>query len=168
MDSNLTSLLICQQRHDLGNPLPLSTTTANALRYIQITFYIICYPTAFLLNALVIFIIARYKQLHTTTFYFALQIIAANLANITVYSPYSTANAIANRDVFARICPVMGFLISFFQSILMFVLVVDRFCLIFLPFWYSRHRVKVIIPLSIVGWMLALVLSLTNTYCKTA
>ena len=159
MDSNLT----CQQRHDLGNPLPLPTTTANALRYIQITFYIICYPTALLLNAFVIFIVARFKQLHTTTFYFALQIIVANLVNIVVYSPYSTANAIANRDVFAQICPVMGFLISFFQtsrSILMFVLVVDRFCLIFLPFWYGRHRVKVVIPLSIVGWMLALVLSL--------
>ena len=116
MVSNSTSLLTCQQRQDLGNPLPLSTTAADTLRYIQITYYMIYYPTVFPLNAFVIFIIARFKKLHTTTFYHALQIIAANLGNIVVYSPYSTANAIANRDIFARICLVMGFLTSFFQT----------------------------------------------------
>ena len=155
MDINPTSSLTCEQLQALGNPLLLSPTVANALCYIHITYYMICYPTAFLLNAFVIFIIAHFKKLRTTTFYLTLQIIVANLANIALYFPYSTANAITNRDIFARICPAMGFLTSFFQtarSTLMFVLVVDRFCSIFLPFWYSRHRVRVIIPLSIRGW----------------
>ena len=155
--------LICQQRRDLGNPLPLSMTIADALRYIQVTYYMICYPTALVLNVFVIFIIARFRKLHNITFYLALQIIIANLANIAVYYPYSSANAIANRDISPALCPAMGFITSFLLSarnLLMFVLVVDRFCLIFQPFWYTRHRVKVAIPLSIVGWMLALIISL--------
>ena len=101
MDINPTSSLTCEQLQALGNPLLLSPTVANALCYIQITYYMICYPTAFLLNAFVIFIIAHFKKLRTTTFYLTLQIIVANLANIAVYFPYSTANAITNRDIFA-------------------------------------------------------------------
>ena len=155
--------LTCQQRRALDNPLPLSITATNALRYIQFTYYMICYPIAFLLNAFVIFIIARFKKLHDVTFYLALQIIIANLANIIFYCPHSTANAIANRNAFAALCSAMGFLTSFLLSarnLLVFVLVADRFFLIFLPFWYARHRVKVVIPLSIGGWMIALIISL--------
>ena len=162
LDANLTNLT-CEHLQQLGNPLPLSTIIANTLRYTQITFYMICYPISFLLNAFVIFIITWFKKLHNITFYLALQIIIANLANIVVYAPYSTANAIANRDIFARICPVMGFITSFLlaaRNLLMFVLVTDRFCLIFLPFWYSRNRVKLITLLSIGGWTLPLIISL--------
>ena len=163
MDSNTTSLLTCQQLRDLGNPLRLSTAVANALRYIQIIYYMICYPMALLLNVFVIFIITRFKKLHNLTFRLSLQIIIANLANIAVFYPYSTANTIANRDVLAVLCPALGFLTSFLLSarnLLMFVLVADRFCLIFLPFWYSRHRARVVLPLSIVGWTLALMMSI--------
>ena len=161
---NMTArFLTCQQRRDLGNPLPLSMTIVNALRSTQVIYYMICYPIAFLLNVFALFIIARFKKLHNITFFLALQIIIANLANIVVYYPYSSTNAIANRDVFARICPVMGFITDILltaRHLLMFVVIADRFCLIFLPFWYSRHRVKVAIPLSIGGWMLALIISL--------
>jgi hypothetical protein len=122
----------------------------------------ICYPTALLLNAFVIFIIARFKKLHTTTFYLALQIIVANLANIIVYYPYSSANAIADKNVSLALCPALGFITSFLlaaRNLLMFVLVADRFCLILMPFWYGRHRVRVVIPLSIGAWILALIVS---------
>ena len=162
-DNTTVRFLTCQQRRDLGNPLPLSVTIADALRYIQVIYYMICYPTALVLNAFVIFIIARFRKLQNTTFYLAVQIIIANLANITVYYPYSTANAIANGDISPALCPAMGFITSFLLSarhLLMFVLVADRLCLILLPFWYSRHRVRAVIPLSIGGWMLALIISL--------
>ena len=161
MDDNMS--ISCQQQLEDGFPLPLSTTTANAIRYVQIVYYILCYPTAFLLNLFVIFIIARFKKLHTMTFYLALQIIITNIANILIFFPSSIANASANRFIFSGLCPVMGFLTSFLfsaRNLLMFVLVADRFCLIFLPFWYSRPRVRVVIPLSIIGWLTPLTITL--------
>ena len=154
----------CQQLLEQGFPLSLSATTANTIRYIQIIYYSLCYPTGFLLNLFVMFIIARFKKLRNITFYLALQIITINVANILIFFPSSMANATADRFVFPGLCPAMGFLTSFLfsaRNLLMFVLVVDRFCLIFLPFWYSRHRVKVVVPLSIAGWLIPLIITLT-------
>ena len=47
-----------------GFLLPLSTTTVNALRYIQNTYYLISFITASQLNVFVIFIIVRLKLHH--------------------------------------------------------------------------------------------------------
>ena len=163
MDAANSTNFTCEELMELGNPHLIAEPIANPLRYTQITFYMICYPIGFLLNVFVIFIIARFKKLHNITFYLALQIIIANLANIIVYFPYSTANAFADENISVALCPAMGFITSFLlaaRNLLMFVLVADRFCLIFLPFWYSRNRVRVVIPLSIGGWMLSLIVSL--------
>ena len=161
MDDNIT--ISCRQQLEHGFPLPLSTTTANAIHYVLIVYYILCYPTAFMFNLFVVFIIVRFKKLHTTTFYLALQIIITNVANIIIFFPSSMANASADRFIFTGLCPAMGFLTSFSfsaRNLLMFVLVANRFCLIFLPFWYSRHRVRVVIPLSIIRWLIPLAIML--------
>ena len=114
-------------------------------------------------NVFVIFLVVRFRRLQNITFYIALQIIIVDLANTVIIYPSSAANAIANGFVFTGLCSAMGFLISFLRIArngLMFVMVADRFCLIFLPFWYSRHRVKVMLPISIGTWILSLILTL--------
>ena len=157
-DGNISSApgLVCNQEQ--GFPLAVSMTTANVLRYIQILYYLVCLIIASLLNAFVIFIIARYQRLQTTTFYLALQLVITDSVNAIIYFPVSASNAIADRFIFSGSCVLLGFLITFLfvaRNFLMLVLVVDRFCLIFLPFWYSGHRLYVVVPLSIAGWMLA-------------
>ena len=163
MEGTNDTSISCQLLLEQGFPSSLSASAANTMRYIQIIYYSLCYPAAFLLNASVIFIIVRFKKLHTMTFYLALQIIIINVANIIIFFPSSMTNAIADRFVFEGLCPAMGFLTSFLfsaRNLLMFVLVADRFCLIFLPFWYSRHRVRVVVPLSIAGWLVPLTITL--------
>ena len=158
MEVNTSSMPGFMCRQEQGFPLPLSMTTANALRYIQIIYYLISFIAASLLNAFVIFIIARFNKLHSITFYLALQLVITDSVNTSIFYPTAITNAITDRFVFKGLCPLMGFLITFLivaRYLLMFVLVVDRFCLIFLPLWYSRHRVMVVILLSIVAWMLA-------------
>ena len=157
-DGNISSTpgLICNQEQ--GFPLAVSTRTANILRYIQIPYYLLCLIIASLLNAFVIYIIARYQKLQTTTFYLALQLVITDSVNVIIFFPVSASNAIADRFIFNGSCALLGFLITFLfvaRNFLTLVLVVDRFCLIFLPFWYSRNRMQVVIPLSIAGWMLA-------------
>ena len=155
--------LTCQQRQELGAPLPLPMTTAEALRYIQIIYYTINFPIALFLNAFVVYLIARYKTLHKITFYLALQITIVDLANAIVVYPTTLANLIAAEFVFTGLCSTLGVFFVFLRTarnLFMMVLVVDRFCLIFLPFWYSRHRVKVVIPLSITAGMIPFILAI--------
>ena len=158
-----TDLIICSQEQ--GSPLPISTTTANILRYIQIVYYLICFPTAVLLNTFVVAIVSRFKQLHNLTFYFSLQIIIVDLINAIIIFPHTAVNAIADKFVFTGLCNSFGFFISFFRftrNMLMFVLVVDRFSAIFLPFWYNKHRPKAITLLSITAWTLSMILIVIN------
>ena len=150
--------IVCNQEE--GSPLPVSMTTANVLRYIQAVYYMICFLTAVLLNMFVIIIVVRFKQLHTLIFWFSLQIIIVDLINAIIIFPQSAANAIADKFIFTGLCTLFGFFISFFRfarNTLMFVLVVDRFSAIFLPFRYNQHRLKAIIILSIIAWTLTMI-----------
>ena len=161
-EDNETSLT-CERQLVEGFPFPAAVTTANVIRYIQVVYYIITFPIGVLLNTFVVFIIIRFQQLHNITFYLALQITVTNLINAVIIFPSSAANAIANRFIFTGMCPFLGFIITFLRvarNIQMFVLVADRFFVIFMPFWYSRHRVRVVIPMSIGGWMISMVLAL--------
>ena len=160
LEDNTTSAtdLICRQEQ--GSPLPLSITTANILRCIQVVYYLMCFLVAVLLNTFVIMIVIRFKQLHNLTFYFSLQIIIVDLTNTVIIFPHAAANAIADKFIFNGLCNTLGFFISFFRfarNTLMFVLVVDRFCAIFLPFWYNKHRSKAITLLSVAAWTLTMI-----------
>ena len=165
-ESNATTAagrLTCQQRLELGPPLPLSMATAEIIRYIQIIYYSINFPIAVFLNAFVVYLVARYKALHNITFYLALQITVVDLVNSVTIYPTTLANLIAGRYVFTGLCSVLGVIFIFVRvsrCCFMVVLVVDRFCLIFLPFWYSRHRVKVTIPLSIAAGVISFILAI--------
>lgn len=158
-ENETNQTVTCQQLKEEGIPLPISMTTANALRYSQAFFYLTSLPAAASLDLFVIFIIIRFKKLHNITFYLSLQIIAADLANALVFFPSSAVNAISNRLVFKGLCTLLGFTISFLfaaRNSLMFVLVVDRFCLIYMPFWYARHRARLALSLSLGAWVSSL------------
>ena len=155
--------MVCHQEQ--GSLLPVSMTTANVLRYIQVVYYLICFLIAVLLNTFVITIVVRFQRLHSLIFYFSLQIIIVDLINAIIIFPHSAANAIADRFIFTGLCTTLGFFISFFRfarNTLMFVLVVDRFCAIFLPFWYNQHRSRAITLLSIIAWTLTMIFILIN------
>lgn len=157
IDDN-TIVPTCDQ--EKGIPVPFPRATADIIRYIQTTYYLVLFPIGVLLNSFVIFIILRYKQLHTATFYLALQITIINLINAIIIYPTSAANAIANAYVFKGLCPTFGLIVSFLRvarNTQMVVLVADRFFIIFMPFWYSRHRLKVMLPQTIGAWIVSLV-----------
>ena len=158
-----STALSCEALLVKGRPLPISMTTTNTLRYIQVVYYIMLLITGTALNSFVIFIIVRFKKLHTITFYLALQIIITNQINALIVFPSTAANVIASEFVFTGLCPTLGFTITLLRSsrnIQMLVLVADRFSLIFMPFWYTRHRVKIIVPLIMASWVLAFILVL--------
>lgn len=166
-DNDTTFGLTCQQRQEEFGliPLRLSPDTANVLRYMQVTYYIICFPFGVVLNFLIISLILRFKKLQTLTFILALQVIVCDLTNAVIVFPTSAANAISERFVFTGLCPVIGFILFYVRiarTYFMFVLALDRFCTVFLPFWYqsNRNRVKLVTLLSLVAWIVAFIVAL--------
>ena len=165
---NVTSPnLTCQEiQTEVGVPLQLSASVAGILRYSQIVYFIAILLFGVLMNAFVIVLVARFKRLKNATFYLALQVIVVDLINALIIFPSSAANAAAKRNVFIPLCSTLGFVILFLQAtrtFIMFVLVVDRFCSVFMPYWYPRCRVRVIVTLSLAAWIVALLMSLLPT-----
>ena len=165
-DANSSNISCKELQLERGIPLPLSPTITDALRYSQIVYFLITLPLGVFMNTLVIVLVAKFKKLRNATFYLALQVIIVDLINAVIFFPTATVNAMARRDIFADLCSFLGFMIFFLRSlrtIIMTVLVIDRFCSVFMPYSYPKYQVKTTITLSLVAWITALVLSLIPT-----
>lgn len=156
--------LTCEERQvEFGSPLPLSMIAAQVLRYMQITYYLICFPLGVSLNLLVLLLIFRFKKLQNITFILAFQVSASDLVNATIVFPTSAANAIADHYVFTGMCTAIGIVVFHMRIAriyLMFVLALDRFLTVFTPFWYQRCRMRVIIVLSLGAWIVSFIIAL--------
>ena len=156
--------LSCQERQvEFGFPLPISDTAAITLRYIQVIYYLVSFPLGVFLNLFVVLLILRLKKLQNVTYILAVQVCVVDLINAAIVYPTSAANAIADRYVFTGLCTTIGFVVFSLEILriyLMFVFVLDRFLTVFMPFWYQRHRVKVVVPFSLGAWILAFIIGL--------
>ena len=157
------STLSCSERRLLGGPLPISRTAFDVFRYLQIILLMTGFPIGIILNSMVIVLVAKFKSLHQTTFYLALQVVIVDLCITLLVFPTTIATIIADRWVFgAAGCPSIGFFLFTFRNMrnfLMFVFVTDRLLTVFTPYWYFKrnNRQYVVVPLSILAWIFALI-----------
>ena len=156
--------LTCEQiAGQYGEPLPIPTNVETALRYMQAFYYIIMFVVGVMINIFVVVLSLCFKKLQNVTFLLGLQVCVGDMINAIITLPTSTANAIANCFVLPSLCSVFGFAhfsLSLARIYLMFVLVLDRFCNVFMPFWYQRRRNKMVLCLSLGAWLLAFVIGL--------
>ena len=160
MDPHLT----CEQIQEVfGQPLPIPVNTQNVLRYVQAIYYIFNLVFGVSLNLFMIVLTLCFKKLQNVTFILGLQVCVGNMINAAISFPSSATNAIGGHFVFTGLCSMFGFVVFFLslaRTYLMFVLVLDRFCTVFMPFWFHRHRIRMVLPLSLGAWMLAFIVAL--------
>jgi hypothetical protein len=165
---NVTDIqLTCEEiTGQFGESLLIPLNVETALRYIQAVYYIIIFVVGVSINVFVVALSLCFKKLQNVTFLLGLQVCVGDMLNAVITLPSSTANAIANRFVFTGSCSVFGlalFSLGLARTYLMFVLVLDRFCNVFMPFWYQRHRTRFVLYLSLGAWVLAFIVGLVPT-----
>ena len=139
---NVTDNSTCHDIQVNGQSLPLSPTAAAIMRSLLIIYYIGSFVLGLFLNGSLILILTRNRKLRNVTFSFALQIVIVDFAHALVIYPTSAVNAIVGHFAFTGLCSTLGLVVTFLRiarSCLMAMLVIDRFCTVFSPFWYNRN-----------------------------
>ena len=157
------TLTCAENQLEFGSPLPLPDDISNLLRSMQISYYIVCFLAGVFVNVIIILLIVCHKKLQNITFILAIQILISNLLSASVFFPTSAANTVADRYVFIDLCSIIGFAFFFMRNVriyLMSGLVADRFSSIFMPFWYQRNRVRVVVSLSLGAWVLSFIIAI--------
>ncbi len=119
-----------------------------------------------LLNALVLFLVARHKKLRTVSFGIAFQLATVNLLSSIGYGIPTVINHLAGFWILGYdFCIVSGFILYFLINVrilLIFLFAIDRFSYVFIPFSYPKHNGKVIIIMSVLAWSLGISFNILN------
>ncbi len=146
---NLSSELnqSCEELRLFGHQ-ELSDNANLGFRYFVLGYNIVLFPLSLSLTGLIIFLIIKFKHLHQTTFFLTLQVAILNFSFALIIFPTAVISTIDGQwSLGLHMCFVTGgvFIFTFNHRYwLMFVFVCDRFCTVFMPFWYNRQRRKVI------------------------
>ena len=159
---NLT--LTCAARHIQGPiELPYSSTLTITLRALQSTYYFFIVATALFLNTLVITLVAKYKKLHTLSYLVSLQVVVLDLL-LSAILPAAVITAVANKWILGEhVCAISGLiatLTTLTRTLLMCVLVIDRYLAVMRPFFYPKYKLKVTVGLSVASWVFSALVSL--------
>ena len=130
-----------------------------AIRVFQVTFTILRSIFGLMLNGLVVFLIARYRELKNVSFAIAIQIAAVNLLLTGIYSLSVVSNSAGRWILGTDICIATGFLVVMLVHVrdnLILVFALDRFSLVFVPFHYPKYSRRVVIALCASSWLLGL------------
>ena len=165
MSINETQSLICAARNIQQEvSLPYSTTWTMILRSFEIIFNILVIVFGTLLNSLVLVLVKKFKSLQTLSFAIALQVIVIDLITVSIHNPTSLVTALANKWVFGKyVCIIGGFAVFstfLIRMVLMSTLVIDRFCNVFMPFYYPKRRKKIMLSLTLAAWSLTIFVSI--------
>ncbi len=158
----------CEELRLFGHQ-ELSDQFELALRYFVLGYNIVLFPLSLILTGLIIFLIIKFKHLQQTTFFLALQLAILDFSYVVTFTPAAITATIGGQWITGiHTCIISGGGFMFIYQLrngLMFVFVYDRFCTVFMPFWYKRHRRKVILvlcltvlALSVFGAVLSIIL----------
>lgn len=142
-------------------PYPPALTITLRAFYIAYTLLIIILGA--ILNSLVAYLIIKFEKLHNLENGIALQIVINDLIGCTALLA-GVVSAIANQWLLGEVlCNLWGSFylgLNMIRRLLLTAFILDRFCNIFLPFAYPKHRNKIVIVTIAAMYIFALVISI--------
>ena len=159
----LNETLTCAARR-LQRPIKLPySPVVVTIRSLNIIYYLLIMIVGISLPILLFGLACKFKQLHTLSFVIALKVVMIDLVNAATVIPVRFITAAADQWVFsANFCIAQGYLsliCTFSRTLLMLVLVTDRFLTVFLPYFYPKHRKKIVVGLSLLSWVVTIIAS---------
>jgi hypothetical protein len=157
------STLTCAAENIQGSiDLPYSSVLIDNIRAFQSIYYFIAILVGFILNSIVVILVAKYKKLQTLSFVISLQIVGLDLVlSVTLFANLVTS--VSHVWLFGEhMCAIVGFMVSvttMARTLLMCVFVIDRFLSVFCPYFYPRHNKKIMVSLSVACWVFAVLIS---------
>ena len=133
--------------------LPFVVRCVLILYYMYVCFFGVA------LNIWTPYLVWKFKSLQNMSFYFAVQISILNtFSSFFIVFP-SLVSVIANEWLLGEpMCILLGAVHTIaisLRAILMMILVLDRFCLVFMPYWYPRNRAKIMYTLLPIGYLIS-------------
>ena len=161
LNNSLT--LSCAARSIQGEVLlPYSPILSNSVRIVQTIILLFIFFFGVSLGLLVILLIARFKKLQTPDFVIAAQVMVANVILSVIYC-LAMVNSIANRWLYGEhMCALLGTVLTALHIVrvaFMFTLVTDRFLVVYFPFLYPKHRIKIVLLLSVASWLVGVLIA---------
>ena len=148
----------------LNNTKVLPTALNTALRVFQIIYVVILLVLGTLLNSLLVLLICKFRELRTPSFGIAFQICLNDVCLSIAFGISYLVTQIAGHWILGiNFCIFIGFvLFSFFflRTFLVFVFAVDKFCLVFTPFFYPKHSHKIVVIMCALSWCVSFVYSI--------
>ena len=130
---------------------PPSLGIPPAVNYIQAGIALVTGIIGLLLNIFILFIIIKYRSLHQRLMYIAIQIAIIEIAYSLLVPPAIFVSGIARDwllgDAMCNILGVVNDGFAWFRFMMTFILTLDRFISVFLPFFYEKHSKSIIISL---------------------
>ena len=137
----------------LPDLLPFVVRCVLILYYMYVCFFGVA------LNIWTPYLVWKFKSLQNMSFYFAVQISILNIIGSFVVVFPSLVSVMANEWLLGEpMCILLGSVHTIaisLRAILMMILVLDRFCLVFMPYWYPRNRAKIMYTLLPIGYSIA-------------
>ena len=159
-DDNFTLTSTCAaSSFQAANGSVLPPAVDIAARVAQVIYNSILVTVASILNALVIFLVLKFKKLRNVSFAIAIQIAIIDCL-LVIYIIFGTVNHIPGYYIlgvnFCIITSILYVVIGYVRNCLIFVFSFDRFASVFAPFNYPRYSHKIITILCVVLWSLGI------------
>ena len=168
-DATLPSVLTGGENDTTSMCLPptnLPDSIHPAVDYVRACVVLLTMVVAIVMNASVIYIIAKNVVLHKMAFFLALQLIVAHLVFSCTVLPFMFVTSVLREwRLGVVMCQILGTihdLVITGRYLLTFVLTIDRIISVFFPFYYFRHGAKINVVASVLAWSVSAFRSLTS------
>ena len=158
--------LTCAARN-LNEEITYSFTNSKSvimiLRSIQIIYNLLLILFGLPLNSMVICLIWKFKKLQNLSFIIALQVMVVNLVNLTFRIVPVLITTTTEKWLFGEhMCAILGcisLITIISRTMLMLVLVIDRFLTVSMPFSLPKHHHKIMWSVIVISWTISVLYS---------